>query len=501
LALEPNSGPAAVPLAELLVDQRRLQEAYAVTAPLAARTDADLHVLTRHALTLKALGQRDGALVFQERAIAAAPASGVAEHNLASTLGDLEHFPQSAEACRRAFAKGLDAPETWLVYARALLGQGLNPEAETAYRQVIARRPDHVEAHGELAQLVWMMSDDGVLAAQALDAAIGRFPNLQALRLKKAELLQTAGDLEAAYDAVAGVVARADAEPTMHVIAARFSLQNDPQRALRHALDGVRLAPGNLVAMSTLCEARLALGEPAAAQAIAEEIYRRDPLDQHAIGLLATTWRALDDPRYRALYDYDRLVRPAQIDTPDGWSTLGAYLADLTESLARLHTLRTHPVGQSVRLGSQTSQRLTLVDDPAVQAFFTAIDGPIRRYIQALGPGEDPVRSRTSGQYRFNGEWSVRLREGGHHAGHLHPRGWLSSACYIALPGAIERGREGWLKFGEPGIRTEPPMPAEHFVKPEPGLLVLFPSYMWHGTVPFSGDEPRLTIAFDVVPA
>ena len=36
-------------------------------------------------------------------------------------------------------------------------------------------------------------------------------------------------------------------------------------------------------------------------------------------------------------------------------------------------------------------------------------------------------------------------------------------------------------------------------VQPLPGRLVLFPSYLWHGTVPFEGGE-RLTIAFDVRP-
>jgi hypothetical protein len=29
---------------------------------------------------------------------------------------------------------------------------------------------------------------------------------------------------------------------------------------------------------------------------------------------------------------------------------------------------------------------------------------------------------------------------------------------------------------------------------------VLFPSYLWHGTNPIRGEEPRLTIAFDCVP-
>jgi hypothetical protein len=32
------------------------------------------------------------------------------------------------------------------------------------------------------------------------------------------------------------------------------------------------------------------------------------------------------------------------------------------------------------------------------------------------------------------------------------------------------------------------------------GTLVLFPSYFWHGTVPFSGKQTRLTVAFDAVP-
>jgi hypothetical protein len=56
------------------------------------------------------------------------------------------------------------------------------------------------------------------------------------------------------------------------------------------------------------------------------------------------------------------------------------------------------------------------------------------------------------------------------------------------------------LTFGEPSIATTPPLPAEYSVRPGVGMLVLFPSYFWHGTVPFSSDQPRLTVAFDAVP-
>jgi hypothetical protein len=42
--------------------------------------------------------------------------------------------------------------------------------------------------------------------------------------------------------------------------------------------------------------------------------------------------------------------------------------------------------------------------------------------------------------------------------------------------------------------------PVRRTIEPRPGLLVLFPSYMWHGTVPFHSQQSRTTIAFDAVP-
>jgi hypothetical protein len=53
---------------------------------------------------------------------------------------------------------------------------------------------------------------------------------------------------------------------------------------------------------------------------------------------------------------------------------------------------------------------------------------------------------------------------------------------------------------GAPGMITTPLLDAELSVRPELGLLVLFPSYFWHGTLPFHSEQPRLTVAFDVVP-
>jgi hypothetical protein len=249
-----------------------------------------------------------------------------------------------------------------------------------------------------------------------------------------------------------------------------------------------------------LAEVYLVRAEPARAEALLAQVLAGAPHDQNALSLLAVAWRMAGDPRAATLYDYDAMVGAYQIDTPEGWPSLGAYLTDLSATLHRLHSLRAHPVGQSLRHGSQTTAPLNFSDDPVIRAFFQAIDAPIRRHMAALGQGSDPVRARNTGDYRITGAWSVRLQPGGFHAAHVHPEGWLSSACYIETPQAVQGdGRQGWIGFG--GAPFAPDLPHQRYEQPEPGKLVLFPSCMWHGTVPFQGDQTRLTIAFDVVPA
>jgi hypothetical protein len=112
-----------------------------------------------------------------------------------------------------------------------------------------------------------------------------------------------------------------------------------------------------------------------------------------------------------------------------------------------------------------------------------------------------PLTSRNRGTAAVRTAWSVRLRRGGFHVNHFHHQGWISSAYYVEVPDEArdEAARSGWLKFGEPRFATPGASP-ERFLQPAPGRLVLFPSYMWHGTEAILGPQPRLTIAFDAVP-
>jgi len=136
-----------------------------------------------------------------------------------------------------------------------------------------------------------------------------------------------------------------------------------------------------------------------------------------------------------------------------------------------------------------------------VQRYLRALEDPIRAYIATMQKPNHPWSGRKTDKFRLSGCWSVKLKPSGYHVNHLHPEGWISSAYYVSLPEVTKSGdsQEGWIKFGEPRWPT-PHCTVEKVVQPKEGRLVLFPSYMWHGTIPFSQGE-RLTAPFDVVPA
>ena len=130
-----------------------------------------------------------------------------------------------------------------------------------------------------------------------------------------------------------------------------------------------------------------------------------------------------------------------------------------------------------------------------------SIDEAVLAYVQGFSARDrHPFLSRLTGKVLNAGSWSSRLHDRGFHANHVHPAGWISSAYYVALPDAVTREKEGWLKFGEPPAEMKLDAHVRHFVEPKQGRLVLFPSYMWHGTVPFTSSQSRTTVAFDVLP-
>ncbi len=208
---------------------------------------------------------------------------------------------------------------------------------------------------------------------------------------------------------------------------------------------------------------------------------------------LSIIWRLLDDPRGAWLDGTPPPIRSFDLDFSS------ADVADLAAILNRLHTAKAPYPEQSVRGGTQTSGQLFFHHAPAIQAARAKVTAAIADYIATLLPPDPahPLLSPPRDQaIRFEGSWSVRLASQGFHSRHTHTRGWISSALYVAIPKPVAPP-SGWIEFGAspPELGLNRAVYAQ--VEPKPGRLVLFPSTLWHGTVPFADGE-RLTIAFDV---
>ena len=90
---------------------------------------------------------------------------------------------------------------------------------------------------------------------------------------------------------------------------------------------------------------------------------------------------------------------------------------------------------------------------------------------------------------------------------HFHPPAWLSGVYYPIVPERIKMSAPddfaGALELGRAYFRLESKNnPPVRVIKPEDGLMVLFPSYVGHQTIPLGkSSTPRVSIAFDLVPA
>jgi uncharacterized protein (TIGR02466 family) len=136
--------------------------------------------------------------------------------------------------------------------------------------------------------------------------------------------------------------------------------------------------------------------------------------------------------------------------------------------------------------------------DPAVSSFKAWLTWALRRIIDA-----------TAGSNAFQGTvsasaWATICRAGAYHAPHSHPDSAWSGVYYVD-PGSDtpDRPLSGVLEFLDPrsGVDavTAPGDPyGEPFrVRPQAGLLVIFPSWLYHWVHPYSGQIPRIAVSFN----
>ena len=245
-------------------------------------------------------------------------------------------------------------------------------------------------------------------------------------------------------------------------------------------------------------EALIRLGDFDAAESAALEASRRFDCSTAILAVLYYAHLAKGNiAAARELLDFERIGR-IRMPPPEGYDDQSSFSWALAAELRENPSLTWEPLGKTTRGGHQT-RNLTDQPTPAVLAFLTALKPHLDRFVETL-PADHPLRNRRSPIYGMN-IWATLLDSGGHQTPHIHTSGHISGVYYVELPttlGAGETADAGWIEFGRPPTELTPTEPPTWKVKPEVGLLVLFPSYAYHRTMPFAGGGQRISLAFDV---
>lgn len=415
--------------------------------------------------------------------------------------------------------------------------------AVEGFRAASARDPRWVEAWSNLAASLARLDrhDDALQAARrALQLDPQRVDSWQAL----AALLSNRFDGESLEEGLRAVALVLRAEPrgaqAHHVAGLLWRKRGDLARALQHARQAVTLAPDDAECVEALGEALLLADQAEAAvqaygQALARGLRSAAIERQHGIALLqagcpddavpaltAALRAAPADQRTIAhlgaalavggdlagaerLLGLQRNVHAVRLSTPDGFADAAAFHAALAQDIRRHSQQRWEPAGLAAHQ-AYLSGDLLADRTPAILGFEQRLREAIDGFIGGCraDPG-DVFLGNIPEAYRLH-VWATQAAAAGFIDTHIHEESWLSGAYYVELPEAIandaagnDAAHAGWIEFGRP-FRALPQVPETMLrtIRPEVGTLLLFPSFLFHRTLPYAGGGERISISFDL---
>ena len=422
--------------------QGRLAEAAQAYQAVLVNAPDQVDALHLFGVLLTQSGRADEAVPLLARAVELTPANPEFNANLARAHHALGSFDAAIPSMRAASEL---APESadYLCALGALVQETQDSAGAQGYYEAALRRdPRHITSRYNLATLSHELADTS-RGVEILEPLVGEHPNNSSFRT-------TLGGYLLELDRV--------------------------EDGLAHCQAALAANPWDLMAMTLISVAYLRLGRRADAQ---------------------------------RLLDLDRFVVSGSIDVPSGYDDLHAFNSALEAHVTTHPTLVHERASNATRNGHHT-ENLLLDEDKGPMARLEAIfNAAVGQYLRAL-PHEagHPFLARRPPNWRLQA-WAVVMHSQGHQLAHTHPSGWVSGVYYARTPISIradDSSQAGWIEFGRPLpelIKDAPPITQR--LRPQEGLLVLFPSYLYHETIPFNAhsqdDGNRISIAFDAVPS
>ncbi len=451
----------------------------------------------------RATGRLEEAAGAYRRALEINPGLANAHFALAELLREGDRLEEAKESLGRGLALAPDTPIAYCMLGDIARRRGDARSALDHYQRATGLAPDMVLAHNNLGSLLQKVGhlDEAVAAYRR---AIGIDPGQARMHVNLGHAMKELGRLDEAV-ACYRTALRLD----QGCAEAHFGLANARREAgeAEAAITGyeraIELDPDFTEAHSAYGVLLTELGRPAEAVDRFQRVLALAPRHVRSyanLGLALAAQGLWED--VEAFFDYDRLVRRRRFDAVPGWDSLDRFNAAVADYIhGRPDLMRDRP-SVATKGGSQT-ENILLDDHPVTRRLESMVREFYRDYLAATpADGADPYFDRPPASWFVKAN-AVVLTSNGYQDPHIHPVGFCSGVYYVRIPETVKAAVDseaGYIRFGKAAPGAVPDRTRYVSVKPEEGLMVMFPSYFWHGTIPFESDQDRICVAFDIEP-
>ena len=386
-----------------------------------------------------------------------------------------------------------------------LLGQvGRYDEAVAQIEQALVLVPESALYQSSLAQ-VHTRAGRLAQAAAILERVVAREPRSSQAFSDLGAVLQESGELERAVEAYRRAIAIDAGVAVVHFnLGTALKQQNRTAEALACVERAVAMDGSRAHFRMTLAGYYLEAGDPRAALESCLACLELEPRN-----LMALTFKAIalarlgDDAGATHIVDLEGLIQTRTLAVPKGFESISQFNDALAGYVLDHPTLKPDPINNATRFGRHTDNLLENPGGP-IPALIECLDAAVVEFLRSLPRDpEHPYLAHRPGAFNYT-MWSVVMDSQGHQLPHMHPQGWVSGVYYVKIPETMRRarsGQDGWIEFGRPLSELAGTLrPTVRTIRPEEGLLVLFPSYFYHQTIPFQSSEQRICVAFDAMP-
>jgi tetratricopeptide (TPR) repeat protein len=150
--------------------------------------------------------------------------------------------------------------------------------------------------------------------------------------------------------------------------------------------------------------------------------------------------------------------------------------------------------------GKQSSGNLFLLKEDFAQELKIVIEGKIEQYRALFSNSEQGFLTLWPQNYELFG-WLISMKSGGNLGAHMHKEGWLSGSFYLNMPESPGKDA-GNIAFSLHGVGypTDGKYYEQKVIEVKQRDICMFPSSLFHSTIPFESAEERISFAFDVKP-